>query len=339
MKTLPLKTLLVGFGRIAALYSEDPLYSKRVKYATHAQVLSAHKAFDWIAVVDTSKKACKLAERRWGIKHTATKISDLDCANEIEVAVIATPPEVRCQILNALPALRAVMVEKPIAPTVKESKDFLEICKKRNIVVQVNITRRADPVLRKLAAGRLFKEIGPLQMAFGIYGNGLINAGTHLVDQIRFLLGEVKSVQAAKGVMSFNESPIRNDINIPFSLRLNNGATCMIQPVRFKHYRELGLDIWGKAGRISVVREGLNIIKYPLAKYKSFQGANEIDSSKGRVISTGYGEALYQMYDNLVKKLSSGAKLFSPGDSALKTAKVVESIFDSYKKSGKLVLL
>jgi predicted dehydrogenase len=339
MKTLPLKTLLVGFGRIAALYSEDPLYNKRVKYATHAQALSAHKSFDWIAVVDASEKACRLAERRWGIKHTAKNITDLDCADEIEVAVIATPPEVRRSILDALPALQAVMVEKPIASTVEESRAFLKICKKRGIAVQVNITRRADAVLRRLAFGGLLKEIGKLQAAFGIYGNGLINNGTHLVDQVRFLLGEVRSVQAMPGFKAFIEGPIKGDINIPFLLQLTNGATCMVQPVHFKHYRELSLDIWGKVGRVSIVQEGLNIIKYPLAKCRSFQKANEIESSSGRVISTGYGEALYQMYGNLADTLDSGVTLFSTGDSALQTAKVIDSIFKSYKQKGRVISL
>lgn len=333
----PLKTALIGFGQIAARYSEDPYYKKHVKYATHAEVLSAHKAFKWTAVVDTSQKARKLARERWNVGLTVSSAKELACAGEIDVAVIATPPEARLSIIDSLPNLKAVIVEKPLAKTVKEAGRFLAVCKKRNILVQVNITRRADLVIQKLSRGALTKEIGDVQAAFGIYGNGLINNGTHMVDLVRSLLGEVRLVQALPGAMHFQEGPIKSDKNISFILYLDNGITAMFHPVRFASYREMSLDMWGKKGRLAIVQEGLKIISYPRTRCRSLSGSYEVASDKGAVKGTGYGDALYGIYDNLAKAISRGASLVSPGESALRTAEVIESILRSYDRKGRIL--
>jgi hypothetical protein len=58
----PLKTALVGFGKIAQGYARDPVMAKLMQYTSHSQVLRDHPAFDFCAVVDSALPALKQAQ-------------------------------------------------------------------------------------------------------------------------------------------------------------------------------------------------------------------------------------------------------------------------------------
>mgnify|MGYP001412936739 CR=1 FL=1 len=58
-----------------------------------------------------------------------------------------------------------------------------------NLPVLVNYWRRADRLFQALAAGGLTEHVGSPQAVFGLYGNGLVNNGGHLIDFLRMLLG------------------------------------------------------------------------------------------------------------------------------------------------------
>jgi len=331
--TQGIKTALIGFGKIAAGYADDPAQSRWYPYATHAQVLRDHPEFEWQGVVDVAAEARKSARERWQVE-TAECSRDLTCANEIELAVIATPPENRTEILSAFPKLRAVLVEKPLALTLHEAESFLDACKKRGILVAVNLPRRSDKSLRALAQGGLEQRIGRPMAIFGTYGNGLQNNGSHLVDLVRMLFGEVVEVQSVAHLTPILEGPIPGDTNPAFSLRLDNKHAVMVHPIRFSHYREVGLDIWGERGRLSLLHESLTLIQSPVAPSRALTGANEIVYEAAETSVTSVGYALYEIYENLAATLSGEAKLDCSGETGLGTMRVIDSILRSYAAEG-----
>lgn len=331
------KTAVIGFGKIAAGYADDPAQTRWYPYATHAQVLRDHPEFEWQAVVDVAAETRKQAQERWQVPETAACPGELSCAGEIELVVIATPPENRIEILSAFPRLRAVLVEKPLALTLEEAESFLDACKKRGILVAVNFPRRSDKTLRALAQGGLEERIGRPMAMFGTYGNGLQNNGTHLVDLVRMLLGEVVEVQAVAHLAPVLEGPIPGDTNPAFSLRLDNEHAVMIHPVRFSHYREVGLDIWGERGRLSLLHESLTLIQSPLAPCRSLTGANEILHEAAETSATTVGHALYEVYENLAATLRGAAALDCSGETGLGTMRVIDAILRSYATEGRSI--
>jgi predicted dehydrogenase len=332
-----LRTVLVGLGRIAAGYADDPTMARCVPFATHAQVLATHPAFLWDAAVDPSECARRRVRARWGLAHVAARPSDLPSDYRADVAVIATPAHARLEILEHLAGVRAVLVEKPLSTTVTEAREFLATCRERNVLVQVNLLRRADDTLRKFAGGGLHERIGRPQAAFGLYGNGLLNNGTHMVDLARMMLGEVESVQAARGAESDGAGPIPGDVLLPFTMRVQSGPLVMMHPLRFKFYRENALDIWGERGRVAMMQESLTIARYPCVANRAMQGEFEIASDRPDVLPCTIGNALYRMYDNLASALLDGVPLWSPGDSALQTASVVDAVLESERRGGTVV--
>jgi predicted dehydrogenase len=71
MSVKRLRTVVIGFGRVASGYAKDPVMARHYPYATHAQVLAAHPGFSWDAVVDTDGEALAAARAEWKIPNTA----------------------------------------------------------------------------------------------------------------------------------------------------------------------------------------------------------------------------------------------------------------------------
>lgn len=330
-------TALFGCGNVGAGYSDDPVMARHYPYASHNQVLSDHPGFDWIAAIDTNPETAAAVAARHGLQTHGTG-TDFPEAPGIEVAVLATPPGARQKIIDALPALRAVIVEKPLGATPEEARSFLAACRVRDIRVQVNFPRRADQSHRALAAGGLAESVGDVQGAFLVYGNGLSNNATHMVDLTRMLLGEVAAAQVPVGLGSYREGPLDGDINVPFVLRLESGIAVMGQPLAFAHYRENALDIWGTAGRLAILQEGLRIVRYPRCDNRAMSGEYEIASDAGRAETSSIGSAFRAVYDDLADALSLGRSPVSSGDSALATARVIDAIRQS-ARTGEVVSL
>ena len=77
------KSVLLGFGKIGAGYSDDKCMEKYYPYATHAQVLTDHSAFDWIGVVEPSQEKLNSA-KMWGVKNVASTLSELERREEVQ---------------------------------------------------------------------------------------------------------------------------------------------------------------------------------------------------------------------------------------------------------------
>ena len=327
MTSRPLRTALIGFGNIAAGYADDQLTARYYPYATHAQVLSAHPSFEWGAVVDISEDRLQLARKRWGIPYVTSSVEKLMDVYQPEVAVIATTPEVRYQIIRQLPELRAVIVEKPLGINELGARLFLDKCNQNGLTVQVNLWRRADETFGSLADGQMEELIGAPQAVIGVYGNGLLNNGTHMVDFVRMLFGEIEDVQVLGRPNAVSMSKIAGDIDVSFSLQMRSGLVVTMHSVDFRHYRENSLDIWGENGRISIHNEGLGISFYPKGENRAVPKSFELQHDRPRTLSSTVGKALYRMYDNFAATLNEGHQLCSSGESAFLTAQTIQQVY------------
>lgn len=329
---MTLRTVLVGFGRVAAGYASDPLTMRHFPFATHAQVLAAHPEFHWDAVVDPADAARSAAREEWGIPTTAGSVAALrEDGYRPDVAVLAVPPGARLSVLRDLPAVRAVMVEKPLASSAPEAERFLEECERRGIAVQVNFWRRGDSLMRALAGGELVERIGAAQTAFGVYGRGLANNGSHLIDLVRLLVGEVRSVRAL-GAHAAEADP-----DVGFRLECAGGVGVVAEPIAFEHYREVGLVVWGRTGTAEILNEGLSVRTFPVRPHRAMSGATEVDFDDPQEHKAGAGDALYHLYDNLARAVAGEEDLWSPGGSALRTTGVVDAILASTREDGRRI--
>lgn len=320
------RTALVGVGRIGATYADDSLTQRHYRFASHAHVLSKHPAFAWEAAVDSDPVALAQARERWRFAHAAASMSDLLKRYEPEVLVLATPPTIRRSAIETCPGLRAVLCEKPLGVDAVDAWKTVELCTAREILMQINTWRRCDPLSRRLAEGELHSLIGHPQIVRGVYGNGLLNNGTHLIDFFRMLFGEIVGVQPLGPVLQSGKLGLADDFDVPCSLHFESGLISILQPLDFGSYREVGLDIWGDVGRLEILNEGLTNRFFRRVAHRAMSAAYEIAVETPEIIPATVGEALYYVYDNLAAALDHRAELLSSGASAWRTAVVVETI-------------
>ena len=330
----PLRTVIVGFGRIAAGYQDDPLMARYFPHASHAQTLRAHSGFELVAAVDPAPAARQAAAEVWRIPHVAARVEELPGDLGIAVAVMTQPAASRPAALDALPALRAVMLEKPLGD---DGQRFLALCGRRGIEVQVNYWRRGVADFAQLAEGGLLAAIGHAQAAFATYGNGLANNGSHLVDFLRWLLGEVVSAQATGPVRSAPHLPLAGDVDLPFCLTHAGGAQSSVQPLDFRAYREVGVDLWGETARLQIVQESLLGLRSTIADNRALQAEREIASDRMERLDFDVGQALIRLYDNLADALDKAVPLLSDGDNAWRTEAVLQAILASAAAGGRAV--
>ncbi len=325
------KTVLIGFGAIAEGLGNDARMATHFRYATHAQVLRDHPAFDWQAVVDPADTARQRAATDWGIADTALSTEDLKERASFEAAVIATPPGTRLAAIQALPALKAVMVEKPLGT---EGPALVAHCEDHGILLQVNHWRRGDALMGSLATGDLARHIGDVQACFATYGNGLANNASHLVDALRLLLGDVITVRALGAASAAPEPAAAGDHSLAFALTFQNGVIANIQPLNFQHYREISIDLWGTTGRLQINQEGLAVTRHPVAENRGLDGAHEVASDASEKLVVTVGEALYRLYDNLAAAASGRTVLMSSGDSAITNEAILRAALQSADQDG-----
>lgn len=131
-------------------------------------------------------------------------------------AIVATPNATHVSLaLDCLAEGVAVLVEKPVADTVADAKRLVEAEARHRVPVLVGHHRRHNPVIRRareiVAGGRLGRIVAVHALATFLKpdsyfetawrrqpGGGpvLINL-IHDIDLLRFLVGEIESVQAA----------------------------------------------------------------------------------------------------------------------------------------------
>ncbi len=327
------KAVLIGAGKIGAAYATDTRLTRHYRYISHAQVLSEHPGINWVAVVDPDETAREAVRQRYGLPHAAPTAAELPSDCRPDLAVLAVPPKQRRSSLKTLPTVAAVVVEKPLGENLAESEAFAADCRERGLLAQVNFWRRADQTYDALAAGDLAKRVGEIQFINAYYCNGLRNNGSHIVDFVRMLAGEVDKVELlGRNIVGGREQP--HDVDVAFALTLQNGVSATFHPLDAACYRENGLDIWGTRGRLSIVVEGLVNLFYPSRQGRAIAHDSELALDQPEQLPSTVGHALWRLYDNLLAALHGDAALYCPLDVAMGTERVIAEVEAKASKTG-----
>ena len=114
-------------------------------------------------ICDKNEKRLKYLRKLYPDVETTQKIDDLISDDEIHAVAIATPVSFHFeQAYNALSAGKHVFIEKPMAASVKECKDLLNIAKKNSKILMVGHTFIYTAAVRKMREIIKKGEIGDI---------------------------------------------------------------------------------------------------------------------------------------------------------------------------------
>lgn len=225
----------------------------------HAPFIAAAKGVELVGVVARSPERIAAVQADLPGIPTYPSLGAMLKAG-VDAVTITTPPQTRRElVLEAVAAGVHVIADKPFAPNAAGGRDLKEAAQARGVVLGVYHNRRFDAdmqTLRKVIEsgrlGRIWRVHSrmdlddPATLEAGPGGGLLRDIGSHLVDQMLWLLGPAISVNAQLDVVDLPEGP--TDAGFSLTLRHANGVHSQLSASKLNRLEVRELRAYGKQG-------------------------------------------------------------------------------------------
>ena len=181
-------------------------------------------------------------------------------AGGIDAVTITTPPQTRRElVLEAIDAGLHVIADKRFAPSADGARELDAAARAKGVTLGAYHNRRFDAdfqTLRKVVqdgrVGRIWRvhsrmdQDDPATLVAGPTGGLLRDLGSHVVDQMLWLLGPAISVDAQLDFVDLPEG--RTDASFTLTLRHEGGAHAHISASKLNYLNARELRAYGDGG-------------------------------------------------------------------------------------------
>lgn len=158
----------------------------------HCKTFHASPCFDLVAICDINPE-----RNDWVQKNVANVKAYLDYHAMIleekpDVVVVATPTALHAEMtcFAAQNGVTGIYCEKPMAVSLKEAKQMMNVCKEKNVSLMVGHQRRCTPVYRKMKELMYSGAIGEPYLIRVTCAGDMLSDGTHSVDSAKFFMND-----------------------------------------------------------------------------------------------------------------------------------------------------
>ncbi|MET1089281.1 MAG: Gfo/Idh/MocA family oxidoreductase [Arthrobacter sp.] len=234
----------------------------------HAPFMEAADGVELVGVVARSDaKQAQVAADFPGLPTYGSLAELLDAG--VDAVTITTPPHTRQElVLEAIKAGVHVVADKPFAPNAEAARELAAAADNAGVVLNVYHNRRRDADILTLANVLSTGELGELwrvhstmdqdnagSLELGASGGLLRDLGSHLVDQMLWLLGPATHVHATLDWTDrFGE---RTDCGFVVTLTHASGAASTVSASKLNHSSTRELRAYGSKG--SYVASGADV--------------------------------------------------------------------------------
>ncbi|MDJ0641198.1 MAG: Gfo/Idh/MocA family oxidoreductase [Erythrobacter sp.] len=319
------KVLIIGCGAIAGGYDADREgeFTPTDLPLSHAGAIQMHDRFELAACVDPDRDTRGAFAERWGVPVDEPDLTALGGeVDAFDVIVVASPTQNHAEHLEWALAVKpkAVLCEKPMAQDYAQSVHLADAYRSAAIPLCVNYTRRWSLSLGSIAGEIEAGEYGELISGVGTYTKGIVHNGGHMVDLLRFLIGDVAvhSIGPAR-LDHWDHDPTASAI-----LTAGNGA-----PIHLV------------AGDARLVTQFELVLNFETCQFAMRDGGRRIEFRNTGPSDTyaGYREyglpesnqsenagAMWSLYQMLADSIEFGVPLISDAESALAAQSICEEI-------------
>ncbi|MEM2849346.1 MAG: Gfo/Idh/MocA family oxidoreductase, partial [Candidatus Bathyarchaeia archaeon] len=132
---------------------------------THIEAIKMCESAELLAVCDIVEELAKNVGEKYGVKWF-TDYRELNRLKDLDAVCVCTPHFLHHPMtLDALNAGKHVLVEKPMAITVREADEMIEKAKARGLKLGVAFTYRTNPALKNVKSMVEKGELGRLLRA------------------------------------------------------------------------------------------------------------------------------------------------------------------------------
>lgn len=283
-------------------------------------------------------------------------IADITADPDVDFVIIATPPNVRADIIAPLVAAgKHILLEKPIGRTAAESVEIVEICRDAGVMLGVvfqhrvrDASKAAAKLIQTGTLGRLglaefnvpwwrpqayYDELGR-----GTYdrdgGGVLISQAIHTIDLGLSFTGPVSAVTAMAKTSNFHT--MESEDFVVAGLEFANGAagSLLASTASFPgrpesitlHFETATLHL--ESGVLTVTRRDGSVDTYG-AQANTGAGADPM----------AFSHAWHQdIIENFVQTLNGTADLYAPGEQSLAAHVLIDAITRAAQSGTKQTL-
>lgn len=296
--------VIIGAGNIGAFF--DTPQNKEI--LTHANAFYQNKHFRLMGFFDVDLKKSQQAAQRWNVKAYATLQEALQ---EADVVSCTVPDAYHYQILEQIAAypVKLVFAEKPLTKTREEAEKIYHLYKEKHIPLQVNYTRRYVTAFMKLKEE--LKQYGNFIRGTGYYGKGILHNGSHMLDFIAYLLGNIEQVAGKRPIIDFE----KGDPSLEVELKVSGGRI-YLHPVDCRVVTIFELELFFEKARIRLLDGGLRIERYEIQESPVFAGY--YNYRKVSEAEVDYSSAFENALNNIYQVLEQKEDLICPIEDAKK---------------------
>jgi predicted dehydrogenase len=242
-----LKVGVIGCGRIGSLWDEsDPNPNSPAK--THEKAYRNNPATQLTGFCDADSVRATEAATKWSVPFSTSDLSEF-LKKDFDIISICTPVDQRSSLLKKISENHrssALLIEKPIAPSLKEAVEIKQLLEIFDLPAVINYTRRYTPGIQRLRAQIKQQKWGTFQAGTAYYGNGFLNNGSHMVDLLCYLLGPIEAFSKSTAV---KDNRIGEDETISVQLNFPSGSVYM-HGLDHRNFTVFELDLLFSKGRI-----------------------------------------------------------------------------------------
>jgi len=154
----------------------------------------------------------KFISERYLVKNAFSDYDDFLKSDIDAVYIGSVNAEHYEQVIKAAKAGKHILCEKPIAITSLQAEEMVKVCKENNVLFAVNYTQRFHPAVikaKEIVESNMLGKLVSMQINFNINfepgdnfrykkdlsgGGALRDLGTHCIDLMRFIGGEIDSI-------------------------------------------------------------------------------------------------------------------------------------------------
>ncbi len=197
-----------------------------------------------ISLVSRDLDKTREVAAKYGIGHVSTELADSLALPEVDAVILCTPTQMHAaQAIQCMQAGKHVQVEIPLADSLSQAQQVLDLQKKTGLVAMVGHTRRFNPshqwVHKKIEAGEFNIQQMDVQTYFFRRTNmnalGQPRSWTdHLLWHHAAHTVDLFAYQAGSPIVKANavQGPIHKDLGIAMDMSIQlkaaNGAICTL---------------------------------------------------------------------------------------------------------------
>jgi predicted dehydrogenase len=299
-----------------------------------------------VAVCDLDEERAKALGDELGVPYVTDHHKLLE-QDDVDAVIVATPGFMHHnQVMDAAKAGKHIFCEKPMALTVSDCDEMIDVAAKAGVKLMVGQVLRYLPVFEKI------KEIidsGVIGDPFSIYswrvGGGWGNLGTHWrsrkdlcggtlfevsvheLDFMRYIMGDASRVASFSG--TFREKGIDYEDTIHILIRFKNGGIGT-------HIAGQSSSLGGYDGKILCTKGSLYFNNWPSSvHYKSFDGEEVKIGDEGL---GGYEPAVQKELRLFLEAIIKDTAPAIPGEDGRKAVELAQAAYLSAEEEREVVL-